>query len=418
MSVIGIKKILNNQLFVFLASNYFVAALAMISTFVVAKILSGEDFGKIRILIAVVTTANVLCTLSFNAAFLKLASGNADFYYVKKLYFSMLNAILVFTLIVVLLLIFIEFIISGFQLEITSFLFFITIFPMSVNLMQVSILQAHNKFFDISKLQAIAKIVSVSLLVVFSYYMGVVGYAIANLLGVFILLIILYREVGYAFEFSKEIENQIETLRPAWRISRYLFLYQVIRKVNLYLDFFIVGIFLNDEEVGSFALVLAFIAVLDVMISTVQQKSAPVLSSRINSGVKWQEVANKYHLINISLVGISSLGMYFIVPELVKILYQEKFTSFSEVFVLLLAAWSIRSFFAIDRVVLTSLGKTEIIYKIYIISLPFSILASLFFITNYGISGAGIGSVTNSIIVGALFTYYKKTESLYEKFIS
>lgn len=390
-----------------LSANFLTQFLGFGSVLIVVKFLSPEEFGEIKMIQTSMGALLLVVGFGFNTGILRFCSAeNEEIEKKKILLFSIKNMIYIFFLLFTVIL---WAYLRGGLISREIFLYSISL-PFSGLVQCMSAyLQSQNRIKNMAFIQAIIKIQSVILVVVFTFFWGKIGFVIGTIIGIVLSVIPYLKNIPFKISFlNKEIPNNYV------RFSMYAFLGNFTSYIGNYADIFILNQFsINKIEIGYYSFATIFILIGTQINATVQGIITPFFSRNKANG-EWVISNLKKNLRRMILLSIAvSVGIYVIVWIFTGNLffnYKQSLNYLS----LLLIKYVIYSFYCIAGVVILSFGYAKYNFLNVLVTTPVSLVLTYWFLKEIGIVGAAysqiIMSVLNLIISYTLLYWILKRE--------
>lgn len=386
--------------FELLSGNLFSQAIGFICWLVVAKLLSPEDFGNVRILQAYFSLSVILAGFGMNTAVLKLCSEkrNTDDRH-SILHFSTRRAMLLSTvvLILVLCLSLSNLVSSSDSFSPWIFVYHLAL-PFSVlTSISLAYLQATKRFKLMARLQAAIRFEISILILAFTLQLQFAGFVIGTIAGhgIGILLII------YSLPRMLSMRNKLTSLPENYgRIAVYSLLANFTNMITQYADLFILDNLLLDRElIGFYSLATVLVIGAMQVTHTVQSISTPYFSERDRDESWFRQKLLSTQLRMSFLGSFVAVGIYLAAWFIIPLIYGDSYRITLDFLLILLLKYFLYSSCAIIGVALVGLGLMRFNFYIALISAPVSIALSIAFLQEWGIIGVAWAQVvTNGVV--------------------
>lgn len=420
-----IYSIFNNSkergFFNLLSANIFIQILAFGSQLFVAGILSPEDIGRIKILQIFLSIFAIIGGFGLNNSILKICSENIDknksnLFFISGILFTIIFSSIIYSIVVL----FNSFGWISSDSTIRS-IFPLAILPLifsNIFFVFIAYFQAIRDIKLIANLTSINKLLSILLIIIFTYYWGLKGYYIAYNLAA-ILIVIVFVPIGKKQINYKRISwNNIKsTFKTHKTYSLPSMVAVILGEFTAYIDILIINYFIKDMTlVGFYSFALTLTVIIRLLPSTVQQISEPYFSQLSTDKYYFTKAYKKYSKILIYIIIIICIFLLIIVPFFVHIFINGKYINSIPFFIPLSIGWSIRQYNQIQTAALFGIGKINYIAYSQIISLVINIIILLLMIHFFGILGAAYSSIICNII-NILNVYIFLKKGLREHFL-
>ncbi|MFB6320377.1 oligosaccharide flippase family protein [Saccharicrinis sp. FJH54] len=405
--VLNAKQILSDVgkmgFFHLLSANFFIQIITFSSGLFVAWILSPEQIGQIKVLQTYSGLAIIIAGLGFNTSTLKLCSekrGSEETYYLfkKAIHYTVISTIVAYLIFSALA--FMGLISADPIINKVLPLYFIALFPLTLNYLQISYLQALKRIKELASIQTITKLISLFLIIGLTYFFGFKGFIYSTIAGSTLTFIVMFRRTCIKQENRKKF-NFKHAFRTHWFYAKFSFLANALSNISLYLDIFLLNYFISDRtELGYYSFAITLIIVLRLFTTTVQQITTPYFSERSNNKDEWKRVFKKYNRLLFLLSILIGIAAFISIKPALHLMFSGKYDNSVIYFRYLILAWFFRNMYALRGVALLGLGKINLNFYASLIALPVNSGLMYYFITQYNTIGATYGS-----IAGAIFSY-------------
>jgi O-antigen/teichoic acid export membrane protein len=399
-----------------LTANALIQLVAFASQLFVAGILSTEDIGRIKIIQTYLTIFTILGSLGFNSSTLKLCSENRSEAEQMSLFKSAFYLTLFSTFALYILL----FILNYLQLF-SSDKVFISIFPFgmlpiitsSIFLVFTAYFQATNKIQLLSKHTTINKLVSITSIIAFSYWMGIYGYYYALSISSILIILFCFWEFRGIINTKTSIKRIVTDFKTHWTYASKSMVSYIISDLAAYIDIVFVSYFVLDlKEIGFYGFALTLTVIFRLIPGTIQQISIPQFSNIGMDKVAHKTLFDKYNKISIlAIFGTLIVALLFI-PIFTHYVFSSKYDRSMIYFPYLAIGWTFRVLSIFPNGVIFGVGKIKYNIYISIISLFFNIIILYITLQFFGIMGAAIASIPAGIInYVSSYYFYRKSYS-------
>lgn len=405
-----------NGFFHLLSANAFIQLVAFASQLFVAGILSPDDIGRIKIIQTYLAIFSVLASLGFNSSTLKFCSENRP----KEEQISLFKSALFLTLISSVTLYFILVILNKLHIfsidKVFIILFPIGIFPIitsSIFLIFIAYFQATGKIKLLSKHTTLNKLLSISAIIAFTYWIGIKGYYYAyNISSIFIILFCLW-EFRAILKTRNSLKKMGDDFFILWPYAIKSMISLIISESSAFIDIILISFFIPDlKEIGYYGFALTMIVIFRLIPSTVQQITIPYFSNIGTDKISHKSLYEKYNKTTTFLIfGTLILALLF-VPIFTHHIFNSKYDKSMSYFPFLAIGWSFRVLSVFPNGVIFAIGKVKYNINTSIITLAFNTISLIIALHFYGLIGAAIVSIPTGIVNFISSQYfYKKSYS-------
>lgn len=404
-----LKEIEQKGFFHLLSANLLIQVFAFASQLFVAGILSPENIGRIKIIQTFFSVFLIIAGLGFNASTLKICSENrphqenADYF----------NAALLFTLISGIFVYFSILIINAFNLitkdELIHKILPLAMLPVVSNsllALYMSYFQSQKEVKLYSRLTIYNKLIAIILIIIFTYYWGVIGYYAAFNISFVILLVVSILKVKEKFRLSLKFDIR-QKLRDHWQYAKANTLAYIVSELSAFIDIILISFLVKDiREIGFYSFALTLTIALKIFPSTVQQITIPYFSSFKLGQSEFMSIFRKYNSILFLTVCTSLILFLIIAPFLISFLFDGKYDNSYNYLIFLSIGWSIRNLIQLKSGAIFGLGKIKYNAFAGIWTLLCCMIVYPIFIGHWGIMGAAYASIISGIIFFISFSLY------------
>ncbi len=229
---------------------------------------------------------------------------------------------------------------------------------------------------------------------------AVLGFALPTILIGF--LSIIFVRSYLMFPNISFLKNDI--LRDVLHFGFYVVLGNSIGYIYTHIDNVMIGYYLNETEVGYYAISAIFIQGITLIPSAVQRVTSPIIAKsyakkEYNSILRLlKSVTLKVFLVSLLL----SLFLAIFGRTLIITIFEDVFLSAYLPMLILLIGYTVYSSFMSIGTFYASIGHVRLSYKIALFSAILSIALNAFFIPKYGIIGAAVATSASLILLTSL----------------
>ncbi len=400
----------NVGFFHLISSNLAIKIFGFASQIFVAWILTPTDIGRIKVWQSFLSISLITASFGFESSTLKLCSEdrtNEERFLIYKKAINYIIPSLLITYIIIVLLSYLGILSPDSTVNNYTWLFFLALFPLTINGIQLSYLRALKKIKEYANIQLITKAISIIFILSLTYFFYLSGYLIALIMG-YILSFILIKRLVDKNSYRNENIDKTPVLKMHLKYSLPVVVDDFAGMVRQNLDILILNfIILSRDEVGYYGFASTLITMMTVISNSMYQIVIPYFSEKSNDLTKILALYKKYEVkwTLFSLV-IMILAILFTIPFLTYAM-NGKYLQSIQFFIPLAIAWIFKSILSFLAGALFGMGKMTFLMVFSIVSV---IITSLFLwitISHYGIIGAAYGMMfaafLNLIIIEFFF---------------
>ncbi len=362
-----------------------------------ARILSVDDIGRIRIIQSFISIATIIAGLGVNTAILKLCSEDIDnnkkkIIFINGIKFNFITSLVV---LIVCIICSVTNIYSADNIINMSLRYYSVIIPFSVfNDLGIVYLQSQKKIKDMSRIQIITKVISVLFIMLFSMLFSLNGFIFAYIItGIisFLIFIILFKNELNGFSRIKITKKHIKDI---FNIGKYAFATNSIGQILASVDVLFMNYLINDNSrIGFFGIAQLIIGGLMIVPSTFNQIIVPYVSENCKSKNKVIEIYNGYYKKMISLMFSVIVISFFVIPIFIPVIFGSKYVSSISYFRIMLVGFFFWSITATRGIILLGIGQIKYNFYVSLITACFNLIFNYVFILKFGAKGAAYGTV-------------------------
>lgn len=396
-----------------LSANALTQIVAFASQLLIAGIISPDDLGRIKIIQTYAALFTIVAGFGFNASTLKLCAENDDtqtrhHFFSSAFWFTFLSSAICYLLAVVLN----QFNLLSSDTHITKLipLGFLPVIETALFAIFISYFQAIKRIKTLSGLTIGNKLLSMLIIVVGTFFMGIKGYYIAynsSLLIMLILCLRLIRPVSFKkiyHEASNYLKKHLTYAKPS--VLAYL-----LSETSAFVDILLINYLCHDiREIGFYSFAVTVCVVFRLLPSTVQQISIPYLTSLQHDKKSFCNAYKKYNRLLIAAIVVTLAMALVLYQPLLHFIFQTKYDGSISFFPFIAIGWSFRQAALLQTGAVFSLGKIK--YNTYTstIGLVASILSIYLGIHFFGLMGACYGAVLSGfILLISSYFFFKKS---------
>ena len=253
-------------------------------------------------------------------------------------------------------------------------------------------------FIDIA-LNATVLLVSVFLVLILDMNIvgAVLGFVIPTIfLG---LIAIFFARSNLIFPNKTFLQNDI--LRNVLRFGFYVILGNSIGYIYTNIDSLMIGYYLNETDVGFYAVAAIFIQGITLIPSAIQRITSPIITKN-HAKKEYGSIVKLLKSVTLKVFLISLLFSLFLMAigkTLILTIFGEVFLPAYLPLIILLIGYTIYSTFMSIGAFYSSVGHVKLSYKISFVSAILNIVLNIAFIPKYGIIGAAIATSTSLVVL-------------------
>lgn len=393
-----------------ISSNYAIKIFGFASQIFVAWILTPTDLGRIRVWQSFLSIALITASFGFESSTLKLCSEdrtNEEKYsiYNKALHYIIPS--LFITYFVVILLSIFGILSPDKIVNNYTWLFFLALFPLTINGVQLSYLRALKKIKEYANIQVVTKAISIIFIISLTYFYNLWGYLVALIFGYLLSFYLIKRLVNKnSFKSVNIVKTPILKMHLKYSIP--VVIDDFAGMISQNLDILILNfIILSRDEVGYYGFAVTLLAMMTVISYSMYQIIVPYFSEKSNDINQILIMFNKYEKkwAFVSLI-ILVFAVLFTIPFLFYAM-DGKYVQSTQYFIPLAIAWFFKSNLSFQAGALFGMGKMLFLATFSIISVLITAGFLWISIGYYGSIGAAYGmmfaALFNLIIIKSFF---------------
>lgn len=414
--IIKIKNLLkissNVGFFHLISSNYAIRIFGFVSQIFVAWILTPADIGRIRVWQSFLSISLILSAFGFESSTLKLCSEdrtNEEKFTLYNKAISYVIPSIVLTYLVINILAFFNVLSPDQTVNNYAWLFFLALFPVTINNVQLSYLRALKKIKEYANIQLITKLISILFVIGLTYLFYLTGYLIALLIG-YLFSFVLIKQLVNKNSFKGKAYTKEPLLKMHLKYSLPVVVDDFAGMISQNLDILILNfVILTRDDVGYYGFAVTLITMMSVISYSMYQIVVPYFSEKSSSIKEILVLFNKYELkwALLSLI-ILLLAVATAVPLLMYTM-NGKYSESIQYFIPLAAAWYFKSNLYYQAGAIFGMGKMSLLATFSIISVFITSFVLWIAIEIYGIIGAAYGMMfamfLNLILIKVYFKF-------------
>lgn len=388
------EKLYKKGFFHLLSTNFLVQFLGFGSTLVVAKLVTVEELGNIKLLQSYAGIFAVVAGFGLSTALLKFSSETEDDSTRAAIFAASLrNALFATlgTLLVGAVLALMGLLSSNPSLRGWMVLYSLVVPSAVATNLMITFLQSQKRLHSLAKAQALVRSQSFLAVILATWIWGFPGFVAATVISMAVGLVPLIREVG-GNAFSSASERL-----PAgfFRISAFTLVSSLVSTAGQYADIFILDHFSVDrKELGYYALATLFIMACSQVINTIQQFLSPYFCRRSGDAAWFRASVMKAQLATTLFSAVLALAVFALGWTLVRYVFGGEYASTLDYLSVLLLRFVIWSGYAVSGgVAIFALGKVGLDFIRSLVSVVVGTACSFILLQKYGIVGVAWGQV-------------------------
>lgn len=195
------------------------------------------------------------------------------------------------------------------------------------------------------------------------------------------------------------LQNNI--LRDVLRFGLYVVLGNSIGYLYTHIDSLMIGYYLNEEDVGFYAVAAIFVQGITLMPSAIQRVTSPTITKN-HAKKEYSSIVKLLKNVTLKVLLISLLFSSFLVffgKTLILTIFDNMFLPAYLPLIILLIGYTIYSTFISVGTFYASIGHVQLSYKIALFSAILNIMFNMAFIPKYGIIGAAMATSTSLVVL-------------------
>lgn len=201
--------------------------------------------------------------------------------------------------------------------------------------------------------------------------------------------------------FPNRMFLQNNILRDVLRFGFYVVLGNSIGYIYTHIDSVMIGYYLNETDVGLYAVSAIFIQGITLIPSAIQRVTSPIITKNYIKK-EYKSIAKLLKNITLKVFLLSLLLSLFLIifgKKLILIIFGNVFLSAYSPLIILLVGYTIYSTFMSIGTFYASVGHVELSYKLALFSAILNIMLNIIFIPKYGITGAAMATSISLIVL-------------------
>ncbi|WP_048135632.1 flippase [Methanolobus tindarius] len=250
----------------------------------------------------------------------------------------------------------------------------------------------------------------ISILMVLYLKMGVLGAVLGFVIPTIIICLISINLIRSYLVFPSIFFTQNDAYRDILHFGFYAVLGNSILYVYTHIDSLMIGYYLDEAEVGLYAISVIFVQGLVLIPSAIQKVTSPIIA-KAYAEKEYKFISELIKRITFKVFVISSLLSLLVAifgKVLIMIIFEDIFLPAYLPLLIMLIGYAIYSTFISIGSFYSSIGYVQLSYKIALFSAILSIMLNIIFIPRYGIVGAAIATTTSLVTLTLLHFFIIK----------
>lgn len=246
-----------------------------------------------------------------------------------------------------------------------------------------------------------ATILLVSVFLVLFLDMNVFGAVLGFVIPTIILGLIVIFFIRSYLIFPNRIFLQNNVFRDILHFGLYVVLGSSIGYLYTHIDSLMIGYYLNEEDVGIYAVAAIFIQGITLIPSAIQRVTSPTITKN-HAKKEYGSIVKLLKSVTSKVFLLSSLFSLFMIvfgKTLILTIFGNMFLPAYLPLIILLIGYTIYSTFMSIGSFYSSIGHIELSYKVALFSAILNIVFNIAFIPRYGIIGAAMATSTSLIVL-------------------
>lgn len=237
---------------------------------------------------------------------------------------------------------------------------------------------------------------------------AILGFVIPTIFVSLFSLILAKSFLALPNKFTNLILKEISTF------GFYVVLANSIGMINAQIDSLLIGYFMDESQVGYYAVALIFVQAVTLLPQAVQAVTTPLIATYYGKG----DLDNIQELIKNTMLKISIVILFITLilvifgKFLITVIFSAEFLSAYLPMVILLIGHSIYATYVSIGGCLSSVGKVQVIFKIDILCLGLNTLLNIELIPRFGIFGAASATSISLIFTSLINLYFIRRYSI------
>ena len=213
------------------------------------------------------------------------------------------------------------------------------------------------------------------------------------------LIVTFFVRSNFVFPDRTFLQNGI--LRNVLRFGFYVVLGNSIGYIYTHIDSLMIGYYLNETDVGLYAVAAIFIQGITLIPSAIQRVNSPIITKN-HAKKEYEPIVKLLKNVTLKVFLLSLFLSLFLVvfgKILISIIFEDVFLPAYLPLIILLIGYTVYSTFMSIGTFYASIGHVELSYKLALFSAILNIVLNIIFIPRYGIVGAAVATSTSLVVL-------------------
>lgn len=261
---------------------------------------------------------------------------------------------------------------------------------------------------EFARLNNVVNISGLVLILILTYFFGIIGYLIAMMFMPFFSLF-WFKSIN----LSEKTELKLSK-KELWKYGLFTAGTAVLGDALFSLDIILIGFLMNESAVANYKTAILIPANLTFIAMTFMQSDFPELARNYKNKNFLKYYISNYYKIFIPLCLGIFIAMFFLDDFIVKLFFGKKYDGIEMSFLILTGAFLLNMLMRnLYGNLLSAVGKMEYITLISAFALVVLIGLSIFLVPKFGIEGMAISQsttlfITGILLMGGFLSYYRK----------
>lgn len=246
-----------------------------------------------------------------------------------------------------------------------------------------------------------ATVLLVSLFLVLFLDMNVLGAVLGFVIPTIILGLIAIFFIRSNLIFPTRTLLQNDILRNVLHFGFYVVLGNSIGYIYTHIDSLMIGYYLNEKDVGFYAVAAVFVQGITLIPSAIQRVTSPLITKN-HAKKEYGSIVKLLKNVTLKVLLLSLLFSLFMIvfgKTLIVTIFEDVFLPAYLPLIILLIGYTIYSTFMSIGTFYASIGHVKLSYKVALFSAILNIVLNVAFIPKYGIIGAAMATSTSLIVL-------------------
>ena len=213
------------------------------------------------------------------------------------------------------------------------------------------------------------------------------------------LIVTFFVRSNFVFPDRTFLQNGI--LRNVLRFGFYVVLGNSIGYIYTHIDSLMIGYYLNETDVGLYAVAAIFIQGITLIPSAIQRVNSPIITKN-HAKKEYEPIVKLLKNVTVKVFLLSLFLSLFLVvfgKILISTIFEDVFLPAYLPLIILLIGYTVYSTFMSIGTFYASIGHVELSYKLALFSAILNIVLNIIFIPKYGIVGAAVATSTSLVVL-------------------